>query len=169
MSRDDHQMKIRLPQSLKAEIEAHAKDARRTMNSEIVDRLEASFIPGMVSPAIAVTIASKDARIAELEFQVAELTNACSKVADRAIKLLRDMDKHQDLPQDLREAGEELERAAIGEWGLGGVGEAPYTDIQLYERWRNAQEVRAKWRAMMAAEKAQQALLRPGPQIDPLE
>lgn len=169
-------MKIRLPQSLKAEIESHAKSAGRTMNSEIVDRLEASFNPGMASAAIAMTMANKDARIAELEFQVAELANACSKVADRAIKLLRDMEKYDDLPQGLREAGEELEKAAIGEWGLGAVGEAPYTDLQLYERWRGAQKLRAKWRAMMADEKAMQKakeayeiLLRPGPKVDPLE
>ena len=43
MSREDPQMKIRLPADLKDQIEAAAKAAGRSMNAEIVARLERSF------------------------------------------------------------------------------------------------------------------------------
>jgi len=43
MSRDDPQMKIRLPLTLKDKIEAAAKNSGRSMNAEIVARLGASF------------------------------------------------------------------------------------------------------------------------------
>lgn len=46
MSREDAQLKIRLPAELKAEIEAAAKSAQRTMNAEIVARLQQSFEGG---------------------------------------------------------------------------------------------------------------------------
>lgn len=43
MSRDDPQMKIRLPAELKARIEESSTANNRTMNAEIVARLVASF------------------------------------------------------------------------------------------------------------------------------
>lgn len=43
MKQTDPQMKIRLPAALKAEVEAAASLNNRSMNSEIVSRLEASF------------------------------------------------------------------------------------------------------------------------------
>lgn len=43
MSRDDPQMKIRLPAELKAGVETAAKANNRTMNAEIVARLQQSF------------------------------------------------------------------------------------------------------------------------------
>jgi hypothetical protein len=43
MSREDPQMKIRLPADLKDRIEEMSKQAGRSMNAEIVARLEASF------------------------------------------------------------------------------------------------------------------------------
>lgn len=43
MSREDPQMKIRLPADLKDQIEASAKESGRSMNAEIVARLEGSF------------------------------------------------------------------------------------------------------------------------------
>ena len=43
MSRDDPQMKIRLPAELKAGVETAAKANNRTMNAEIVARLQATF------------------------------------------------------------------------------------------------------------------------------
>ncbi len=45
MSRDDPQMKIRLPEELKARIDAEAAAANRTLNAEIVGRLTKSFEP----------------------------------------------------------------------------------------------------------------------------
>lgn len=46
MSREDPQMKIRLPADLKESIEFAAKASGRTLNSEVVARLQASFAPG---------------------------------------------------------------------------------------------------------------------------
>ena len=43
MSREDPQMKIRLPADLKNSVEAAAKARGRTMNAEVVARLQASF------------------------------------------------------------------------------------------------------------------------------
>ena len=43
MSREDPQMKIRLPADLKDTVENAAKVAGRSMNAEIVARLQASF------------------------------------------------------------------------------------------------------------------------------
>ncbi|WP_320198272.1 Arc family DNA-binding protein [Agrobacterium sp. rho-13.3] len=40
---DDTQMKIRLPQALKDQIEASANEANRSLNAEIISRLEASY------------------------------------------------------------------------------------------------------------------------------
>ena len=45
MSREDPQMKIRLPDELKRLVEAAASDAGRSLNAEIVYRLEQSFNP----------------------------------------------------------------------------------------------------------------------------
>lgn len=45
MARDDPQMKIRLPEALKTLVEASAKDFGRSLNAEIVHRLEQSFNP----------------------------------------------------------------------------------------------------------------------------
>lgn len=45
MSREDPQMKIRLPADLKDQIEAIAKQSGRSMNAEIVARLQESLNP----------------------------------------------------------------------------------------------------------------------------
>lgn len=47
MTREDPQMKIRLPAELKERIETASKEAGRSMNSEIVTRLAASFHSGL--------------------------------------------------------------------------------------------------------------------------
>lgn len=45
MSREDPQMKIRLPADLKDQIETSSKQSGRSMNAEIVARLQESFNP----------------------------------------------------------------------------------------------------------------------------
>lgn len=50
MSREDPQMKIRLPADLKDSVEVAAKANNRTMNAEIVARLQASFDKGKDKP-----------------------------------------------------------------------------------------------------------------------
>lgn len=44
MSREDPQLRIRLPSDLKEKIEEAAKSNNRSMNAEIVQRLDASFL-----------------------------------------------------------------------------------------------------------------------------
>lgn len=43
MSRDDPPLRIRLPEALKATVQARAADSRRSMNAEIIRRLEWSL------------------------------------------------------------------------------------------------------------------------------
>lgn len=43
MSRTDPQFKLRMSAALRAQVEQAAKEARRSLNAEIVLRLEASF------------------------------------------------------------------------------------------------------------------------------
>lgn len=43
MSRTDQQFKLRMPAALRAQVEQSAWAARRSLNAEIVIRLEASF------------------------------------------------------------------------------------------------------------------------------
>ncbi|MDX1296934.1 MAG: Arc family DNA-binding protein [Pseudomonas sp.] len=43
MSRTDPQFKLRMPPELRAQLEQTAKEARRSLNAEIVLRLEATF------------------------------------------------------------------------------------------------------------------------------
>lgn len=44
MSREDHQMKIRLPADLKEKIDESAKAYKRSLNADIIARLEHSFL-----------------------------------------------------------------------------------------------------------------------------
>ncbi|MDC7704053.1 Arc family DNA-binding protein [Vogesella sp. LYT22W] len=50
MSREDPQMKLRLPLDLKQQIEEVAKANNRSMNAEIVARLQASLQPEVLGP-----------------------------------------------------------------------------------------------------------------------
>ena len=43
MSREDPQMKVRLPAELKEQLEVAAKENKRSMNAEVVHRLKESF------------------------------------------------------------------------------------------------------------------------------
>lgn len=49
MSRTDQQFKLRMPAALRAQVERSAWAARRSLNAEIVLRLELSF--GQVAPS----------------------------------------------------------------------------------------------------------------------
>ncbi len=44
MSRDDPQLKLRLPQQLKDKVDQAAKDSGRSINAELVQRIEQSFL-----------------------------------------------------------------------------------------------------------------------------
>lgn len=57
MSREDPQMKIRLPADLKDQIEAASKQSGRSMNAEIVVRLQGSFSDALTTSPPAMTTA----------------------------------------------------------------------------------------------------------------
>lgn len=57
MAREDPQMKLRLPPELKARVEEAARAAGRSINAEIVQRLQASFVPRPHAPVDAETLA----------------------------------------------------------------------------------------------------------------
>jgi len=46
MSRTDPQFKLRMPPALRAQVEQAAEQANRSLNAEIVTRLQASFALG---------------------------------------------------------------------------------------------------------------------------
>lgn len=52
MSREDPQMKIRLPADLKDWIDKSAAENGRSMNAEIVARLQMSFDKDLISPDV---------------------------------------------------------------------------------------------------------------------
>lgn len=56
MSREDPQMKVRLPADLKDQVEAAAKTNNRSMNAEIVARLQASFSPSIDADHLEATV-----------------------------------------------------------------------------------------------------------------
>ncbi|WP_145590732.1 Arc family DNA-binding protein [Yersinia aleksiciae] len=58
MSREDPQLRIRLPIELKEKIEDSAKENNRSMNAEIVQRLDASFLNEIPTDEL---ISAKDA------------------------------------------------------------------------------------------------------------
>lgn len=45
MARDDHQLKFRVPEGLKARIERYAKEEGRSLNAEILATLERAYPP----------------------------------------------------------------------------------------------------------------------------
>lgn len=52
MSREDPQFKLRMPTELRAQAEQSAKSAGRSLNAELVARLEASYLEGSTSERI---------------------------------------------------------------------------------------------------------------------
>lgn len=90
-------MKIRLPLELKASVESAAKSAGRTMNSEIIGRLQQSFEAsdvdtGTLSDLIAAqkkTISTQDVTVIMLQAYLIDVINALPKKlqSDERIKI----------------------------------------------------------------------------------
>ncbi|ULR87209.1 Arc family DNA-binding protein [Comamonas sp. B21-038] len=82
MSREDPQMKIRLPAELKARIEAAATASTRTLNAEVVDRLQGSFEAG-ASPDLIVDQAKQiyDLR-RQLAFNLMAMAEAAALIGE---------------------------------------------------------------------------------------
>lgn len=79
MARDDPQLKIRLPGDLKERIETAASDNNRTMNAEIVARLQESFDDtlkfehGVLEDAVAEMVPAMNGLLAEVKALRAQL------------------------------------------------------------------------------------------------
>lgn len=65
MSREDQQMKVRLPADLKQRIEEAAGTARRSLNAEIVARLQESFAPS--EPLTINLIAEEETKMKDIQ------------------------------------------------------------------------------------------------------
>ncbi len=70
---------LRLPEGMRDKIGAVARVNKRTMNAEIVTRLENSFLDAE-RPAAAVTASNLDANISDLRDQVRLLTSAIADI-----------------------------------------------------------------------------------------
>lgn len=77
MTREDPQMKIRLPQDLKTLIEATAGDSGRSLNAEIVARLQRSFEAGADAVQLEIVVEALKAENKSLQAQV----ESCRRVA----------------------------------------------------------------------------------------
>lgn len=81
MSREDPQMKIRLPADLKDQIEAASKNSGRSMNAEIVARLQESFhVLGTGSASMRMT--------AEGEGNATPIASSADQIADKVAERL---------------------------------------------------------------------------------
>ncbi len=67
MSREDAQMKIRLPADLRDQIVAAAEGAKRSLNAEIVARLEQTFAANDVEIELSARVVENEERIKTLE------------------------------------------------------------------------------------------------------
>ena len=73
MSRDDPHFRLRIPEALKREIEASARENSRSITAEIVYRLEHSFLPrGPDNKSLADEIEHLRTRLARLKAQIAD-------------------------------------------------------------------------------------------------
>jgi hypothetical protein len=89
MSREDPQMKIRLPEALKARIEQSAEAAGRSMNSEIIARLQATYDETVVTTVEArVKPGAEEKRF---EFNADE-------IADKVVERLEGRNKRKAAP-----------------------------------------------------------------------
>ena len=102
MSREDHQMKIRLPEELKARIDASAADAGRSLNAEIVARLEQSY-RGVQSAEAKFEKALLEQRVDSLRSLYATERLRTDRIADRVDRLVRDDAEFESIEAASRE------------------------------------------------------------------
>lgn len=93
MSREDPQMKIRLPADLKDQIETAAKNSGRSMNAEIAARLEQSFKQEQEEFTHAFRSAVLEDEIKSLEARLGKKLTAspnADEIADKVVAKLTD-------------------------------------------------------------------------------
>lgn len=98
MARIDAQLKIRLPADLKDKIEKEAGELMRSMNAEIVARLEASFEPTLLYP-------EDDS---ELEGFFQQYVNAMNSVVQREIDAIEEAAREVGVLDDIADQSSRL-------------------------------------------------------------
>jgi hypothetical protein len=88
MTREDPQMKLRLPEEMRDRIAEQAKANNRSMNSEIVARLESSFTGGDQS-ALITAIAHLNLRLAQTEYEKGRLELSTTMLANHVLSAAR--------------------------------------------------------------------------------
>jgi len=76
MTRDDPHFRLRIPETLKREIEASARENSRSITAEIVHRLEHSFLLGD---------ADKKSLVDEIEHLRTRLARLKTQIADKGL------------------------------------------------------------------------------------
>jgi len=92
MTREDPPLRIRLPEALKAKVQALAAENHRSMNAEIVSRLEGSIAHGDMSlirePAPSGEDGTLRAEVEELKTQLRNLRKQVGEIDTRTQHLL---------------------------------------------------------------------------------
>ncbi|WP_082524744.1 Arc family DNA-binding protein [Pseudorhodoferax sp. Leaf274] len=122
MSREDPQLKIRLPAELKDRIEAASDEAGRSMNAEIVARLTSSFEPAGQSGDVVKHLAY---RLAEAEHRAAQFAlSSHAHQLDLALvsqHLQEALDANELLGQELMTRGEREEFDEIASQAIAAI------------------------------------------------
>jgi hypothetical protein len=105
MAREDPQLKVRLPEALKDEIERTAQAAGRSMNAEIVSRLELTFALPPNIPAILQQATAALKRDGQLNRSIRILQATQKSLADLTLLLC-------DLPNPIDESSQVIVKAA---------------------------------------------------------
>jgi predicted DNA-binding protein len=128
MSREDSQFKLRLPAELREKIEQSAKDAKRSLNAEIVARLEDSAFPHarnheLISAGKARELAASSRKrtaeavrsevLVDLSLAISRGSSFCvADLSDFHLEEMSEMEFEEvtgQLSEDLIEAGYEIE------------------------------------------------------------
>lgn len=83
MARDDLHFRLRIPEALKAQIEASAKANNRSMTAEMVSRLERSFDLDSDLNTVSDTVDDHEYRLDKLEEQMREVIYAINQLDRR--------------------------------------------------------------------------------------
>lgn len=87
MSREDPQFKLRMPPQLRDQAEQSAKASGRSLNAEIITRLEASFVTGNTSTEIIPASRAKELALMAREKIPDEVRQRAITAISRAITL----------------------------------------------------------------------------------
>ncbi|MDU4059453.1 MAG: Arc family DNA-binding protein [Pseudomonas oryzihabitans] len=110
MSREDAQFKLRLPAELKAKVEKSATENRRSLNAELVARLEESFARDTEVEPHALTFSISKEKLAQGDMRENELIlgeATISAFREVEVRMQKRMEAHLEA---LKQATEELNK-----------------------------------------------------------